>query len=408
MRVAIGIGVSADAIRAVAVRRQRVLLALETSRSADESLSDAISAMLARIPGSRWRRCMVCVAVGPHSAQVKRLEGLPPGADPDVLERIVREAAGSFFLRNGTPLSTTGVRRTRGGAVWAGAIDSEDVDSIRAACRASRFRLRCIVPTAVALPLGLKDSRITWPDGDLLLDIQCSTSGVERVRRLPAVDQEYAASSGTPVPGLARIGDQAARFADAFGAILIPTNEPLSLGPFGPPRSGSGRKRRSMTMAGLLGLLALALGALSPLSIIRQAEKIQGERTELRASPAWVEAAATASRLAQIGAVLDEIDHFAVDRADRISLLAAIAANLPEGSALLRFEVEDRDGRIVAVTPRVTSLMAALREIPAIASVGVHGRTAQEMIDGRALERATLSFRLADPATAASHVRTAP
>jgi hypothetical protein len=60
---------------------------------------------------ARWGRPAVAVALGPASARLKRLSGLPAVADDGLLASVVREGVERFFIGRGAPLVTGGVRR---------------------------------------------------------------------------------------------------------------------------------------------------------------------------------------------------------------------------------------------------------------------------------------------------------
>src|SRR6476659_8384450 len=114
---------------------------------------------------------MQCPSSGCVQAQTKRLGALPPVSDAKVLGRVVSESAGRFFLRNGKPLVTTGVRVTAAGEAWAGALDEPVVRDVVALCRRHRFVLDAIVPSVAVVGRGLQGERVVWPDGDVVAEI---------------------------------------------------------------------------------------------------------------------------------------------------------------------------------------------------------------------------------------------
>ena len=158
MSTRIGLAVGRNAVRAVLIRGRRICWAGEAPLAAPEELATTVGRLLALAPVPRWPKPVLHAAVGPHAAQVKRVTGLPEIADPDALAAIVREASGSYFLRNGIPLLTTGVQPAGPGAAVAGALERPCVDAIRAACVARGYRLGVIVPTAIALTRSLADA----------------------------------------------------------------------------------------------------------------------------------------------------------------------------------------------------------------------------------------------------------
>jgi len=66
----IGVGISADSVRAVALRGERVTWMERRSREPDEALADCLAAVLRNAPLRRWPRTSVRVALGPSLARV--------------------------------------------------------------------------------------------------------------------------------------------------------------------------------------------------------------------------------------------------------------------------------------------------------------------------------------------------
>jgi hypothetical protein len=118
MAVLLGIAVGADRIRAVALKAGRIVAATEAEVGPGDSLSAAITELLSGAPLPRFPRPRVVVAMGPSLAQTRRIAGLPPLEDGKLLAEMVREGSGKFFLRNGVPLATTGVRIVAPSPPW--------------------------------------------------------------------------------------------------------------------------------------------------------------------------------------------------------------------------------------------------------------------------------------------------
>ena len=138
----IGLGIASDRVRAVGARGGDVLWAIEGGRSADGELAGDIVTLLRHAALPRWPRSVVVGAIGPAASQTKRLTGLPTMAGETALRSIVREGAPRFFLRNGIPLVTSGVRVEEPGSLWAVAFDVPEVRAVESACRTLGVRLR--------------------------------------------------------------------------------------------------------------------------------------------------------------------------------------------------------------------------------------------------------------------------
>lgn len=229
-----GIGVAADRVRAVGVAGDTVRWAVELERSEGEALAETLAALLARCPARRWPRARVAVAVGPSAVQVKRLTGLPPLQDRAALASLVREGAGRFFLRNGTPLLTTDVSLVETGTAWAAAFESPVVEQVERACREAALRLRVIAPTAVALGRAVNGAEVVWEDGDVRTVLGFTAGKIATARRVSNRGEgaQHGCGSAIGVPtvaALAVLGERAFAFADAYGATRLSRDEPLAI-----------------------------------------------------------------------------------------------------------------------------------------------------------------------------------
>jgi len=229
MSVRIGIAIGRGAVRAVALRAEKIVWAGEAPLASIDALQASITTLLAQAPATRWSRPVLHAAIGPHGAQVKRVVGLPEIGDVEALTAIVREAAGTYFLKNGIPLVTTRVRLAGAGSAVAAAVDRPYVEAIRAACQAKGYRAGPIAPTAIALLGALTDESFRWNDGSLTIDISRTGRQLDTVRTRPATSADDDAVTAAPVPALAVLGTDALRYADAFGAATVDAHEPLAI-----------------------------------------------------------------------------------------------------------------------------------------------------------------------------------
>lgn len=396
MSARIGIAIGSEALRAVCVRGGKVLWAAQSARAPEQSLAACIEEILAGIPTRRLRRMPVDVAVGPHAAQVKLLAGLPPVSDPRVLASLVRESSASFFLRNGSALVTTGVRVAGEGRVWAAAIEAETIEAIRAACRSQRLKLRSIAPTAAVLPLAARNERFTWRDGEVGLEIARSGPDLELIRRLPATLLPPDAPVLEPVEALASFGPDAWRYADAYGATLVSSNASLALGPDGVRPLADSLPVRRLALPAMIAAVGVIALALSPLRAQWTAERARAALDATRATETWRDLLASAAEIEHVTGVLNEIAAFTASRPDRAGLLGDLALAMPDGSALLRLEVDGTEGKLVAVTPQASALLMTLRSLPRFSSVDLVGEVTRQTVGGQELERVMIEFRLKD------------
>ena len=389
MSVSLGIAVGADRVRAVALKAGRIVAATEAEVGPGDSLAAAVAELLAGAPLPRFPRPRVSVALGPSLSQTRRIAGLPPLEDGRLLAQVVREGAGKFFLRNGTPLATTGVRIVEPGTVWAAALDERAVRAVEAGCRAAGVRVDRFVPAVAVLGRALSDARVLWPDGGTVAEVRLAGGELESVRRLPA-----AQAPGTPppaaIPALARLGEQGWRFADAYGAASLPDYEPMVLRA---RASTSGVPGWRLALGGAAAAAALAFAAVAPALRAMRAEdeavaRIAAVQDRRRA------AADTERELERVTDALAEAAAFDHKRYSPTLLLADLTAALPPGSAAVAFRADTAGGSVVALAPRAAAVVRPLEKVPGIVAPEIVGPVTREALAGRELERVTIRFGL--------------
>lgn len=162
-RLQFTVSIQEDRIAATATRGGAILWHGEGPRAnAQDDHTEAIALLLQNMPrarGSRLRPELV-VEVGPEVVQVKRLFGLPAGADLRAASVIVRESATRFFRATSAQLVTSTVREHRDGSRWAAAYRGDIIFGIARACERARIKLRAIVPQdALTATLGRQAGR---------------------------------------------------------------------------------------------------------------------------------------------------------------------------------------------------------------------------------------------------------
>jgi hypothetical protein len=385
----IGVAVAAEHVRAVGVRRGRPVWALEAPVDPEAGLGTTLRGLLAAAPRSRLRRPRVNVALGPSHSQVKQLRGLPPLTSTRELARLVQQGAARFFLRNGAPLLTTGVRVVQPGEVWAAAIDEPVVREVEDACRAQRLRLGAVAPVAVALPCVLTGDEIVWRDGDLCLELRLAGGALAGVRRYRAAGPAVPPDVPAGADALAPLGEDAWRFADAYGAAMLSSGEALAFRPRADARVPGWR----MAAASAVFLLSLLASQLLPLLAAQRTGARAAERSAALA-PQRRSALEAEIELARVTEALAEIAGFGAGRRSATLLLGDLARALPAGSAVLTLRVDTAGGSLVLLSPRAAAVLDSLERAPAIDALEIAGPVTRESLGGRELERLTLRFRL--------------
>ncbi len=393
MRTMLGIAIAHDRVRAVALRAGSVAWAAEVEVDSPDRMADAVAELLSAVPFRRMRRPPVALAIGPACAQTRVIGGLPPLKDVRVLSRMVREGSGRFFLRNGIPLLTSGVRVIEPGRVWAAAFDEPVVDAVLAGCRATRFRVRGVAPSVAVLGAALEGDCIVWADGPVHAEVEFANGDIVAVRRWPQPTEE-GVEPLRPREALAKLGDRAWRFADAYGAAVCAADLPLALRPgravAGPAVAPHWRLAAAATAAAAAAAAALTGPGLVAQRSARESAARLAELAEARNAAIVAEA-----QLERFNTVLDEVAAFDAERRSITLLLAEITRALPDGNALVAFRVDSAGGTVVAVSPRAAGVVAALEKVPGIASPRIVGPVTRERVGARELERITVRFLLA-------------
>ena len=362
----------------------------------DGTLAAEIESILARTPRSRWRlrRPMVIVAVGPSRVQTKLVTELGEAKDTVAAATRLHEGAGRFFLANGAPLVTGVGRLTRDGA-WAAAYEGPVLDAITSGCRAAGVRLAGIVPSVFIAPLAMNGETIVIRDGQVVAEVVVESGELRQVhRRLGTADDPSRAAPTAVTARLANLGEQSARFAEAYGAaIASPSAWTLrSTIAEGHARSAIPRWRSAIAVAAACAGIGFAivapwLGA-----------RLKATRAE-HALAALAGEQATAmdvrQRVEQVTLALDEVARFSEDRRSPLALLAALTAALPAASAIVTLKVDSAGGTIVALAPRAALIVTQLERVEAIVAPEIIGPVSREVVAGRELERVTVRFRLA-------------
>jgi hypothetical protein len=388
----IGIGLGDGAVRALLVRRERIVWSREIALAGEATLDEAILGLLGEAPRSRLARWSVTVAVGPGAAKAKRLSGLPSSASRDELTSLVRLGIHRFFRMQAAPVETSSVV-DRNGEWWCAAIEAPILAAASAACRAARVPLRGCVPAVAVLGASFADGVVTWSDGDVTEEVTIRGGACVAVRPTLAKSPERPAIAAE----LAQMGDSANRFADAYGAACTDGPLPLAIDPDRARRAGRLHRRIRMTLAALL-LLASAAAIAAPTARARWSLRVAAVRMEAARlkSPAALDAA---RELAEAAANSRRVREFAASRRAVTLLLGRIAAAMPDSTAIMTIRVDGASTAMVTVAPVGTTIIPDLTRLRELASAQVVGPVTQESAGALRLQRASirLPFRSARP-----------
>ena len=392
MSIRIGLAVSSDSVRMVAVQDERIVWACESPIGDGVPLDAAVAKLLSAVDVPRWPRPRVVAAIGPAQAQVKRLVGLPPIADARMLARLVQESPGRFFLKNGIPLAMTGVRLVKQGDAWAGALDEPVVQAIAAVCRRAKFSLRGVVPTVLVLGNALEDARVVWPDGDVAAELSLRDGALDTIHRLPT-GSERDAPVPIPRPALRALGADAWRFADAYGAALTRDDEPIAARPgraaaHEAPRVPRWRLNAAIAALAIAASAAMLAPGVAATRAVHAANKTLGALGARRS-----EAIRAESNLKRVSAALDDVDAFQSGRRSPTVFLSELTDALPPTAQLVAVRLDSAGGNLVVLAPRAGEALSQIERMNDVGTPEIIGPVTREYVGQQQKERVTIRFR---------------
>jgi hypothetical protein len=392
MRARVGVALSRDAVRAVAIRRNRIVWAAEAPLPEDRSPLATLEALLAAAPLPRFPAPIFSAAVGPHASQVRLISGLPESSSAATAGAIIRENTSAFFLKDGVPLVATRVQITKPNRVFAAAIDQPYVDAARTICHARGWQLGFIAPAMVCLGRAFEDQAFVWVDGGCVVEVVHIDGTLESIRTRPlSAVESIQTSPPRLVPQLRALGDNAERFADAYAVAATLSPPVLSLDSESPGFWPWKETRRRLVLPGsLLAVGALAI-VMSPLSAVIAGHRAQGRLSGIREDQIQT-VVSTLDMLDRTAAVLDEARGFAISRQSVIALLGELADKLPAGTVLVSLELTDSVCQLGAITANPADVFGVVGKLPGAHSVAFLGPIQHEALRGHELQRVTVRW----------------
>lgn len=380
----IGVGVGQNEVRALMLRDSRVVWRAARTISDDQTLTEAIAALLAVAPVAGWRRPNVIAAIGPAASQVKRLTGLPAVGDPRVVGQLLGAKVSRFFLRTEVPVVTPAAYRSNG--CWWGAIVNQPVvAAVEAACERLRFRFIGCLPTCAALADLVADGNVLWSDGDARTSVTVSRRVWMAIGR-----GEDGVAPDAVIPVLRALGTDGSRYADAYGAASASRRSPLFVRASG-ARATSRRLVRATLFITLLAsalLAASASGIAAAMALSTDRERLES----LRASAfAWEP---IHSRLTFVTGQLNEISHFTITRRSALQILRTLAESLPDSTAILTLSVDSVTGSMTVISALAASVLPRLGATSDLLQPRITGAVMRESVGSTQVQRIALRFGL--------------
>jgi hypothetical protein len=394
----IGVGVSRDSMRALALVRGKIVWACERTLGEGETLEEALSDLLKSAPIRRWLRPTVTIALGPATARVKRLSGLPPLERPELLHAVVSENAGRFFARQDGPASVRAVSAIDSTAAWAVLVDDATVHTIDRTFRSVGLRAHGFVPSVVAIAAAVTDQEATLADAGIRAVVRIVGDRPVDIRHAPdAAGRTYGGADRlSPVEPLALLGADAPAYAAAYGAAALGRGAMLAFQAERKPAEATSIARWRRVLAISAAVVGVALPLAVPIAL--PARSARRDRTVLLTLDRNAQTARAAySDLARFTAALNAAGSFNNRRLGTSLLLADLTRQIPSGTAIVSLQVDTLGGSLVVLGDRATTVMTILEKIPRITSPRLAGPVTREVAGGREVDRVAIRFSIGDP-----------
>jgi Tfp pilus assembly protein PilN len=254
------------------------------------------------------------------------------------------------------------------------------------------MRLTAVLPTLSVLPLALRGDSLTWHDGDVSACVIVADGRLAGLQRTigGSAASVVADEAREAVPLLATLGADAWRFADAYGAAIASSRDPLAIRPARSPADAPVRTRR-LVAAGIACSVALVIAIVGPTLMARHTAAQATAALSLLARQRRT-AEAAESDLAHVSIALDEVAAFDRDRQPVTLLLDDLAHALPAGSALVTLRVDSAGGTLVALAPRAAALLERLEHLSSVSTPTFVGPVTREAAANAEVERVAIRF----------------
>jgi hypothetical protein len=384
----IGVGLGQTEIRAVALHNDT-----EVWRDAQpvdaHSVDVALRALLDRAPAHR-RRSLIC-AVGPHAAQLRRIDGVPRLDNARLMRSLISNNAAQYFTTCDGELITGSARWIAQEQAWIGAIHASVVADVANACHRAGLRLEGLLPVAACLRVPDDSDRLTWSDGQAAVELTYEAGVLIQARRV-----NFATVEGHTTSREGLLVGEALGFADALGAARFDARDPLLIHPHS-TRQVRPVPRWRLTLAVSMAVAMILAALVAPgLHAVIQAMGYRVELASLREQR--VTALSEERELAKARDGLQALSSFTTDAHSATLLLSELTALLPGDASLLSIRTDSTGGTILLLVAQSQKALAALDSLNGATGAEMVGAVTPEIAQGLKRERVTLRFRWAqDP-----------
>ncbi len=393
----IGLGISANSLRGIALSRGRVVWMQQRSREVDRSLRDSLKDLLQTAPLRRWPRQEVRVVFGPSVVRVKRLTGLPQSNEARTIARVVQANANRFFAHSEPDQLRTAVALNNDGAVFGAAIDGGICEDVERTCDVLRLRVGSTSPAATALAALMGAGSMVCVDGETVVRIDAATSRLVGIRH-ESRHVDSSVGSTAPAEATQALGDSAAEYADAYAAAMLRSPRQVQMSLHAPRWS---RRARTLSRVRVAAALAVsALGIVSPLAAPLVGARIEIERAdrELKLlAPRQREALRRNSDIQYFTDALAEVSLFTTRGVSATAMLGDLTRALPVGVAIVTLRIDSTGAVLTSLGRGAAAAVRNLETLPSVANSHITGPVTKEIVAGIERERISVQFQIVGP-----------
>ena len=411
MRYRVGIGLSANTVRVVVLKRQRIVWSAERAVPVEQTLEAVLFEVLTAAPIPKWRRCSACISVGPSLAIVRKLTGLPPVSTDALALELMRSNADRFLPRLPETSHVAAVRLVEPGVVWAATANSEAIEAVQRACEHARVRLDTFAPSCMVLSRAAADQgtdvQVNWSDGTASVDVTLTADGrVEAITRLSNGHDRPEGMRPRLAKHLNTLGPDAWSYADAYGAALLgrKANLAFRLPKVGGSSSQGRVPRLRLMIAAFVFLLGLIAALAAPILGAKTLQTTDKRRLNEIADSARA-AATVEGELRSAQSRLRAMAEFQAARRSPSFVLATLTRVLPHRTALVAFRIDSAGVSLVAIGANVMTALAALDTTRGFGEFRATSPVTRESVNGVQVERVSVAFAIRQEHLDWSHAR---
>lgn len=383
----VGVAIGHDRVAAVAMKSSRVVAFSEATFASADELRSALARTLAGVSShSLWRRVDAHVALEAHSAQVRRVAGVPLLANRGQLHAIAHLARAEHFLGRPDDLSVFVGEQESDGGLWVLCTSTELVREIASSITAARMSLARIVPAidVVCAAGNAVSGEFSRADGPDVSAIAQMTDGrlTKTWRALNVTAVSVVAMPSLPAADVANSGRISDAEVPCYSAAIAAASG-LARARFSAPTMLSvpahrSRKRHLWLEAALAASLTIA-------AIVAPVSQVHRESVRVAAAieamlPGYRADARRRLTLDSLKSRYSAIARFRLSGTRALTLMTALGDALDDDGKITDLVIDSAGAQVTLVTANAGDLLQRLGTVSGVDSVLLTGPISRERI----------------------------